>query len=79
MTSISEFVGGMCLIAGVLFRPACALISFTMLSAVIMNLRGGYGFSGGSEALEPGVICLSLILTGPGKFTLLRLFLPKQR
>ena len=79
MAAISEFVGGMCLVAGVLFRPACALISFTMLIAVIMNLRGGYGFSGGSQALELGVMCLSLILTGPGKFTLPRLFLPKQR
>jgi putative oxidoreductase len=79
MAAISEFVGGMCLVAGVLFRLACALIFVTMLIAVVMNLRGGYGFSGGSQALELGVICLSLILTGPGKFTLPNLLLRKRR
>jgi putative oxidoreductase len=78
MGAISEFVGGMCLITGFLFRPACVLISFTMLIAVIMNLRGGYGFSGGSQALELGVVCLSLLFTGPGRLTLPKLFFPKQ-
>jgi putative oxidoreductase len=79
MAAISEFIGGLCLVAGVLFRPACALIFFTMLIAVIMNLRGGYGISGGSQALELGLMCLSLILTGPGKFTLPKLLSRKQR
>lgn len=79
MAAVSEFVGGMCLITGVLFRPACALMLFTMFIAVTMNIRGGYGFSGASQALELGIVLLSLIFTGPGRFTLPNLLFSKKR
>lgn len=70
MAAISEFGGGLCLITGILFRPVCAMLLFTMLIAVTMNLRGGYGFTGAAEALELGTVLLSLIIIGSGRFTL---------
>jgi len=79
MAAISEFGGGICLIAGVLFRPACALMLFTMLVAITAQFRGGYGFSGASQALEMGIVLLSLIFTGSGRFTLPYLLLSKKR
>src|SRR5689334_1876719 len=51
MAAVAEFGGGLCLVSGVLFRPACVLMLITMSVAVAANLRGGYGFSGGSQAL----------------------------
>jgi len=68
--AIAEFGGGLCLIAGILFRPACALMAFTMAIAVGAALRGGEGFDGATHALELGIVLLALLLTGPGKFTL---------
>ncbi len=79
MAAISEFGGGICLIAGVLFRPACALMLFTMLVAVTAQIRGGYGFSGASQALEMGIVLLSLIFIGSGRFTLPNLLFSRKR
>jgi putative oxidoreductase len=70
MASVSEFGGGICLALGILFRPACALIGFTMLIAVASILRGGYGFSAASQPCELGIIFFSLILSGSGRYTL---------
>ena len=72
--AISEFGGGLCLIAGIFFRPACALMLFTMAVAVGAAIRGGEGFDGAAHALELGIVLLALFLTGPGKFTV-RIFL----
>ncbi len=79
MATISEFGGGICLIAGVLFRPACALMLFTMLVAVTAQIRGGYGVSGASQALEMGIVLLSLIFIGSGRFTLPNLLHSKKQ
>ena len=70
MATVSEFFGGICLILGVLFRPACALMLFTMIIAVTSIIQGGYGFSAASQPFVLGVVVLSLIFIGPGKFTL---------
>lgn len=73
MATVSEFVGGMCLIAGVLFRPACALMLFTMVIAVTSIIRGGYSVSAAYQPFVLGIVLLSLFFTGPGKLTLPRL------
>jgi putative oxidoreductase len=79
MATLAEFGGGLCLISGVLFRPACILMLVTMAVAVAANLRGGYGFSGASQALEMGIVFLALIFTGPGRFTLPMLWRSRKR
>src|SRR5438067_215904 len=57
MAMIAEFGGGICLIAGVLFRPACFVMMFTMFMAEVANLHGGYGLN--SQPLELGILFLS--------------------
>jgi putative oxidoreductase len=74
LATLSEFGGGLCLIAGVLFRPACGFMLFTLVIAVASIIRGGYGFSSASQPIELGLVLLSLIFTGPGRFTLPNLF-----
>jgi putative oxidoreductase len=69
--AISEFGGGLLLIAGIFFRPACALMLFTMTVAIASIIRGGYGFDGAVQPIELAIVLLGLFLAGPGKFTLL--------
>lgn len=73
MATAAEFGGGLCLIAGIAFRPACALILFTLLIAVTSIIRGGYGFHAASQPIELGIVLLALFFTGPGRFTLLKI------
>ena len=78
LAMLAEFGGGLCLIAGIFFRPACAAILFTMLIAVISILRGGYGFNSASQPLELGIVVAALFFTDSGKFTA-RHFLQKTK
>ena len=70
MAAISEFFGGICLILGIVFRPACILLTITMLVAAMSHLGRGEGLSGASHAIEAGIVFLSLILIGAGKYSL---------
>jgi putative oxidoreductase len=74
LATLAEFGGGMCLMAGVLFRPACGFMLFTLVIAVASIIRGGYGFNSASQPIELGLVLLSLVFTGPGRFTLPNLF-----
>jgi putative oxidoreductase len=70
LATLAEFGGGICLIAGVFFRPACALMLFTMAIAVASIIRGGYGFNSASQPIELSIFLLALFFTGPGSLTL---------
>ncbi len=70
MAAISEALGGLCLILGFLLRPACILLTITMLVATLSHLSRGDGLGGASHAIEVGIVFLSLILIGPGKHSL---------
>ena len=70
MAAISESLGGICLILGFFFRPACILLTITMVVAAASHLSRGEGLGGASNAIEVGIVFLSLILIGPGKYSL---------
>lgn len=78
MAAISEFFGGICLILGVVFRPACILLTITMLVAAISHLSRGDGLGGASHAIELGIVFLSLILIGAGRYSLDEKLRPHQ-
>jgi putative oxidoreductase len=78
LAMLAEFCGGLCLITGFFFRPACAAILFTMLVAVISIVRGGYGFNSASQPFELGIVVAALFLTGPGTITV-RNFLQRKK
>jgi len=69
MAALSEFCGGLCLIFGWFFRPACLLMATTMLVATTMHLGRGDGLMRASHALESGILFVSLMLIGPGRFS----------
>lgn len=70
MATFAEFFGGICLILGLFFRPACILLTITMIIAASMHLDRGHGFGRASHAIEAGIVFLSLIFIGPGKYNL---------
>ncbi len=69
LAAVSEAGGGACLILGWAFRPACILMAFTMAVAVTHHFKAGEGLAGASHAMEMGIVFVSLILIGPGKYS----------
>ncbi|MBM3265297.1 MAG: DoxX family protein [candidate division Zixibacteria bacterium] len=76
MAGFSEFVCSLLIAVGLFFRPATCLLGFTMFVAAVRHLSlpaddPGGGFSGASHALEFLVVCIGLLLSGPGKYSLM--------
>lgn len=69
LAALSEFGGGICLVLGFAFRPACLIMMFTMIVATMHHLMGGDGLMTASHAIENGVMFLGLFLLGPGKYS----------
>ena len=67
--ALSEFGGGLLLIAGMGVRIAAAFMAFTMAVATAKHLAAGDGISGASHALEAGIVFLSLVVMGAGRFS----------
>lgn len=66
----SETFGGLFLLLGLFFRPACLLLAITMMVAANMHFGRGDELLGASHAIESGILFLSLILIGPGSYRL---------
>lgn len=79
MAAFAEFFGGAMIILGLGTRVACALVTTTMAVAVAMKLGTGAGLFGASQALENGIVYISLLISGPGIYSLdHRLFVAKK-
>ena len=70
MAAFAEFAGGLCLVLGFVFRPALAMLIFTMFIAGFMHYTKGDGFGGYSHAVESAFVFLGLFIAGPGKYAL---------
>ncbi len=70
LAALSEFGGSLCLITGVLFRPAALCMTGTMAMATWMHLSGGDSFNTWSHAAEAGFVFLGLLVAGPGRYRL---------
>ena len=70
MAAFSEFAGGLLLALGFFTRPACFFLLATMIVATSMHISKGDPFLKYSHAMEAGFLFLSLILIGPGKYSL---------
>jgi putative oxidoreductase len=70
LAALAEFGGGILLLAGFLTRLACAFLFIDMFVATSMHLGNGQGLAIASHAIECGIVFLSLILIGPGRFSI---------
>lgn len=69
MAAAAEFGGGILLVLGFLFRPACGALAFTMAVAAVMHYKLG-GFGSATYPVELGIVFLALLLIGPGRFSI---------
>ena len=70
MAAFAEFGGGVLVILGFYFRPAVLLMTVTMAMALNMHLSKGDPFRVYSHAMELGIVFVSLLFVGPGKFSI---------
>ena len=73
MAAFAESIGSVLIMLGILFRPATALLAFTMLIAVLthMNLSSWVfdpDWKDASHSIELLVVYIGLFLVGPGRF-----------
>ena len=68
LAAASECVGGLCLMLGLFTRPAACFMAMTMAVAATMHLTRGDGLPVASHAIEDGIVFLSLILIGAGRY-----------
>ncbi len=69
LAAMAEFGGGILLILGFLFRPACGALAITMAVAATMHLKTD-GLATASHAIEVGIVFVSLLFIGPGRFSI---------
>ena len=69
LAGAAETFGGFLLVLGLAFRPVCLALTFTMVIAATNHISGGDGISGASHAIEAAFLFFSLILIGPGKYS----------
>ncbi len=79
MAAFSEFAGGLLLALGFFTRPACFFLLAAMIVATSMHISKGDPFVKYSHAMEAGILFLSLIFIGPGKYSLDNLIRPTGR
>jgi putative oxidoreductase len=65
-----ELGGGICLILGVFFRPACLLLLGVMSVAATMHLGRGSGIGSAAYALQSAFLFIGLLFVGPGKISI---------
>lgn len=67
-SGIVEFLGGILIVLGFLFRPATFLLTINMFVASLSIISGDKGFF--TYPVEIGILMLSLIFIGPGAFSI---------
>lgn len=72
--TISEFVGGMCLVTGVFARVGAFFLCCVMSMATIYHIKNGDTFLTYSRPLSYVLVLLGLICTGPGAYVISRFF-----
>ncbi len=71
LAAFSECFGGIFMILGLFFRPACILLTITMLVASTMLVKKHENFQqSASRPIELAIVFASLIFIGPGKYSI---------
>lgn len=70
MAGITELFGGIFLIMGLFFKPTLAFLAIVMVVATAKHIALDAPFSSLSHSIEIGIVCLCLLLIGPGKHSL---------
>lgn len=70
LAAIAEAGGGLLIVLGLLFRPACLVLFVNMMVALfLVHLRKGDPYVVYSHPLEDAIVFLALVLIGPGAYS----------
>lgn len=69
MAGFAEFFCALAVIVGFLTRPALILLVVNMFVATMAHAVGPFDFGGWEKAALFGFVFLSLVFTGPGKYS----------
>lgn len=70
LAAVIEVGGGVLLFAGLLFKPTVIMLMIVMAVAANMHISLNEGIQGASHAIELSIVLLSLLITGPGKYSI---------
>lgn len=70
MAGMAEFFGGIFLMFGLFFTPTLLLLIAVMIVAVNSHIGNDDGFVLISHGIEMGIVFLSLLFLGPGKYSM---------
>lgn len=70
LAALTEVVGGVFFLAGLLFKPTTFALAILMGVAVNLHLAQNEGIMGAAHAIELGVIFFAFLISGPGKFSI---------
>jgi len=70
LAALGELGGGILFLLGFLFRPACAVLFFTMLVATIYLIQSTGNFTQWSHPVSLAIVFASMFLIGPGRYSL---------
>lgn len=70
LSAAIETIGGVLLILGLFMRTACFFLCLNLIMAIVMHFSTGGGFVVASHAIDLEIVFLSLVLIGPGKYSL---------
>ena len=70
MAAVSEVLGGLFIVLGLMHRLVALLLIFTMIIALMVHVTAGDPFTVYSNALKALVVFIALAITGPGIYSL---------
>ncbi|RVU01382.1 DoxX family protein [Mucilaginibacter limnophilus] len=69
LSAITESFGGLLILIGFAFRPACIFLTINLIVAAVMHLSKGDGVMGASHAIEVAFVFAGLLFVGPGRYS----------
>jgi putative oxidoreductase len=69
LAALTETVGGLLVILGLAFRPACLLLLINLIVAAATHFGKGDGLDGAAHAIEDAVVFAGLLFIGPGRYS----------
>lgn len=79
MAGVTEFFGGLFLILGLFLRPTLVLLVVVMTVAAASHISAGDGFTDISHSIELAIVFVSLLIIGPGEYSLDRKLNSRKR
>jgi putative oxidoreductase len=79
MAGVTEFFGGIFLLAGLFFSPSVIFLFIVMLVATVKHIGAGDGFVSYSHSIEIAIVMVGLLFIGPGKYSLDRKLQKRNR